>query len=195
MFTLRLVPLFPFFVINLVMGLTPIRTWVFYVVSQLGMFAGTVVYVNAGTQLARIETPGDILSWELLLSFTLLGLFPLLAKWIVAAIRRHQILRAWPKPATFDYNLVVIGAGSAGLVSAYIAAAVNARVALIEKQQMGGDCLYTGCVPSKALLRSARLLANAKRATDFGFKRADIEFDFGDVMQRIQDVIKRIESK
>jgi pyruvate/2-oxoglutarate dehydrogenase complex dihydrolipoamide dehydrogenase (E3) component len=193
LFTLRLVPLFPFFVINLVMGLTPIRTWVFYLVSQVGMFAGTVVYVNAGTQLGQIETPGDILSWPLVLSFTLLGIFPLLAKWAVAAIKKHQILRAWPKPAKFDYNLVVIGAGSAGLVSAYIAATVKARVALIEKHQMGGDCLNTGCVPSKALLRSARLLANARRATDFGFKRADIEFDFADVMQRIQDVIKRIE--
>ncbi len=193
LFTLRLVPLFPFFVINLVMGLTPIRTWVFYVVSQLGMLAGTVVYVNAGTQLAQIETPGDILSWELVLSFTLLGIFPLLAKWVVGAVQKHKVLRAWPKPGKFDYNLVVIGAGSAGLVSSYIAAAVKARVALIERDRMGGDCLNTGCVPSKALLRSAKLLANARRAKDFGFKRADIEFDFGDVMQRIEDVIKRIE--
>jgi len=156
------------------------------------MLAGTVVYVNAGTQLAQIESAGDILSWQLLLSFTLLGIFPLLAKWAVGAVQRRRIMRAWPKPTKFDYNLIVIGAGSAGLVSAYIAAAVKARVALIEKHEMGGDCLNTGCVPSKALLRSAKLLANARRAGDFGLKRTEIEFDFGKVMERIQGVIQRI---
>ena len=86
LFTLRLVPVFPFFVINLLMGLTPIRTWTFYWVSQIGMLAGTLVYVNAGTQLAKIDSPAGILSPVLLGSFVLLGLFPLIAKKIVGTL-------------------------------------------------------------------------------------------------------------
>lgn len=87
LFTLRLVPLFPFFVINLVMGLTPIRTLTYYLVSQVGMLAGTIVFVNAGTQIAQIESASGILSWPLLISFVLLGLFPLIAKKIVNYIQ------------------------------------------------------------------------------------------------------------
>ncbi len=193
LFTLRLVPLFPFFVINLVLGLTPLRARTFYWVSQLGMLPGTLVYVNAGTQLGQLESLRGILSPGLLLSFTLLGVFPLLARKTVDLIKARQALRRWPKPAHFDRNLVVIGAGSAGLVSAYIGAAVRARVSLIEKQKMGGDCLNTGCVPSKALLRTARLLADIRRARDLGLKSATAEFDFAAVMARVQQVIHRIE--
>lgn len=90
LFTLRMVPLFPFFVINLVMGLTPIRVWTFYWVSQLGMLAGTLVYVFAGTQLARIESPADVLSPGLIAALSLLGLFPLLARWGVDRLRRAR---------------------------------------------------------------------------------------------------------
>ncbi|MEX1303389.1 MAG: TVP38/TMEM64 family protein, partial [Desulfotignum sp.] len=90
LFTLRLVPVFPFFIINLVMGLTPIRTIRFYLVSQLGMLPGTLVYVNAGTQLAQIDSLKDIVSPGLLLSFALLGMFPLLAKKGVALINRKK---------------------------------------------------------------------------------------------------------
>jgi dihydrolipoamide dehydrogenase len=97
------------------------------------------------------------------------------------------------KPNKFDYNLAVIGGGSAGLVSAYIAAAVRAKVVLVEKHKMGGDCLNTGCVPSKALIRSAKMLSYAKRAKDFGFKKTEIEFDFADVMERVQRVVKKVE--
>ena len=153
LFTLRLVPLFPFFVINLVMGLTPIRTATFYIVSQIGMLAGTAVYVNAGTQLAQIDSISGILSPGLIFSFALLGIFPWIAKAAVAMIRSKKALAGYARPKSFDYNLVVIGAGSAGLVTSYIAAAVKAKVALIEKHKMGGDCLNTGCVPSKALIR------------------------------------------
>ncbi|MDH3467524.1 MAG: FAD-dependent oxidoreductase, partial [Gammaproteobacteria bacterium] len=195
LFTLRLVPLFPFFVINLVMGLTPIRTVAFALVSQLGMFPGTLVYVNAGTQIAKIESLSGILSPGLLLSFALLGLFPLAAKKFVDYIKTHKVLKGHRKPKRFDRNLVVIGAGSAGLVSAYIAAAVKSKVTLIEKHKMGGDCLNTGCVPSKALLRSAKFLSHIRRAEEFGFKSATAEFEFTDVMQRIQEVIRRIEPK
>lgn len=193
LFALRLVPLFPFFIINLVMGLTPIRTITFYWVSQTGMLAGTVVYVNAGTQLAKIETLQGILSPGIILSFVLLGIFPLLAKKMLSLIKHRQVYAKWQKPASFDSNLIVIGAGSAGLVTAYIAAAVKAKVTLVEKNKMGGDCLNTGCVPSKALIRSARLLSHIKRASEFGIKQASAEFDFADVMQRVQRVIKTVE--
>ncbi len=193
LFTLRLVPIFPFFVINLVMGLTTLRTQTFYWVSQIGMLAGTVVYVNAGTQLAKLESLSGILSPGLIGSFALLGIFPLLANKIVEAIKANKIYGQWVKPSRFDSNIVVIGAGSGGLVTAYIAAAVKAKVTLIEKHQMGGDCLNTGCVPSKTLIRSAKLLAQIRRSADLGIKKADAEVDFADVMNRVQTVIKTIE--
>ncbi|WP_373499988.1 FAD-dependent oxidoreductase [Desulfococcus sp.] len=192
LFTLRLVPIFPFFIINLVMGLTPIRTGVYYLVSQIGMLPGTFVYVNAGTQLARIDSPGGILSPGLIFSFALLGVFPLIARRAVAAVRARKALAPYPRPRSFDYNLVVIGAGSAGLVTAYIAAAVRARVALVEKESMGGDCLNTGCVPSKALIRSARILSYVRRAREFGFRTGHIDFDFAEVMERVQRVIGKV---
>ncbi|EGW55363.1 FAD-dependent oxidoreductase [Candidatus Endoriftia persephonae] len=193
LFSLRLVPLFPFFVINLVMGLTPIRTWTYYWVSQLGMLAGTLVYVNAGTQLAGLDSLSGILSPALIGSFVLLGIFPLIAKRIVTLIKRRRALAGWIRPRSFDRNLVVIGGGSAGLVSAYIAAAVKAKVSLIEKHKMGGDCLNTGCVPSKALIRSSRLLAQSRRAQEWGFDSMDVKFDFGRVMERVQRVVKQVE--
>ena len=195
LFALRLVPLFPFFVINLLMGLTRIRAWTFYWVSQLGMLAGTAVYVNVGTQLAQVESLGGVLSPALLGSFILLGLFPLLAKKIVDAIKARQVYARWAdrKPARFDYNLVVIGAGSAGLVSAYIAAATKAKVALVEKHKMGGDCLNTGCVPSKAILRSAKLMSHIGRAGEFGLREARAQVDFPAVMERVQQIVTAIE--
>ncbi len=193
LFTLRLVPIFPFFVINLAMGLTPMRTRTYYWVSQVGMLAGTAVYVNAGTQLGQIETLGGILSPQLLLSFALLGIFPLLARKGVDIMQKRRSLKDFPKPEKFDYNTVVLGAGSAGLVSAYIAAAVKAKVALVEKDKMGGDCLNTGCVPSKALIRTAKMLAYGRRAQEFGLQKTKTDFDFAEVMERVQAVIKKVE--
>ena len=193
LFTLRLVPVFPFFVINLAMGLTNLKTQTFYWVSQVGMLAGTLVYVNAGTQLGQLESLSGILSPGLIGSFVLLGIFPLLANKIVEAIKANKVYAKWTKPACFDNNIVVIGAGSGGLVTSYIAAAVKAKVTLIEKHKMGGDCLNTGCVPSKALIGSAKLLSHIKRAADFGIKKVDAEFDFADVMNRVQSVIKTVE--
>jgi pyruvate/2-oxoglutarate dehydrogenase complex dihydrolipoamide dehydrogenase (E3) component/uncharacterized membrane protein YdjX (TVP38/TMEM64 family) len=193
LFTLRLVPAFPFFVINLLMGLTPIKTRTFYWVSQIGMFAGTVVYVNAGTQLAKIDSLSGILSPALLGSFVLLGIFPLIAKKIVEIVAAKKVYEGWQKPARFDRNLIVIGGGSAGLVTAYIAAAVKAKVTLIEKHKLGGDCLNTGCVPSKALIRSAKLLSHMRRSKEFGIRGASAEFDFAEVMARVQNVIKTVE--
>src|SRR6266852_2444333 len=193
LFALRLVPAFPFVLVNLVMGLTPIRTRTFYWVSQIGMLPATIVYVNAGTQLATITSVSGILSPALIGSLTLLGIFPLVAKYVVESVKARRRLAKWPKPAKFERNLVVIGAGSAGLVAAYIAAAVKARVTLVEKHRMGGDCLNTGCVPSKALIKSARLVAQAKRAHEFGLTSMQVEFDFADVMERVQRVVRTVE--
>lgn len=185
---LRLVPAFPFFAINLAMGLTPMRPWTFYWVSQVGMLPGTLLFVYAGTQLGAFE-----ITWQLVAALVLLGIFPLAAKKALDAIKARRIYRRWTKPRRFDANLVVIGAGSAGLVSAYIAAAVRAKVVLIEKDRMGGDCLNTGCVPSKALLRSAKFIAQTRRAAELGFRSASAEFDFADIMARVQRVIRTIE--
>ncbi|MBL8380840.1 MAG: FAD-dependent oxidoreductase [Burkholderiales bacterium] len=195
LFTLRLIPAVPFFVINLAMGLTPMRTWVFYLVSQIGMLAGTIVYVNAGTQLAAISSLKGILSPGLIGAFVLLGIFPLIAKKIVDAVKARKVYAKWAdrRPASYDRNVVVIGAGSGGLVTAYIAAAVKAKVTLVEKHKMGGDCLNFGCVPSKALIRSAKFLSHVKRAREFGMQGADAQFDFADVMERVQKIVTAIE--
>ena len=192
LFTLRLVPVFPFFVINLAMGVTPLRTWTFYWVSQLGMLAGTLVYVNAGTQLARIESVSGIVSPGVLGSLALLGVFPLVARRASALVAARKVYARFRRPAAFDRNLVVIGGGSAGLVTAYIAAALKARVTLVEQHAMGGDCLNTGCVPSKALIRSARFVAQARRAAEFGMRSAEVAFDFAAVMERVQRVVRAI---
>ncbi len=193
LFTLRLVPVFPFFMINLLMGLTPMRTTAFYWVSQIGMLAGTLVYVNAGTQLAGISSLSGILSPGLIASFALLGIFPLIAKKIVDGIKARKIYARWIRPAKFDRNIIVIGGGSAGLVTAYIAAAVKAKVTLIEKHKLGGDCLNTGCVPSKALIRTAKFLSHVARAKEFGCRGASADFSFGEIMERVQHVIRQVE--
>jgi pyruvate/2-oxoglutarate dehydrogenase complex dihydrolipoamide dehydrogenase (E3) component/uncharacterized membrane protein YdjX (TVP38/TMEM64 family) len=195
LFTLRLIPVVPFFLINLLMGLTRMKVWTYYWVSQIGMLAGTAVYVNAGTQLAQLDSVKGILSPALLGSFVLLGLFPLIARRIVAAVQKRQVYARWAdqRPKTFDRNLIVIGGGAGGLVSAYIAAAVKAKVTLIEAHKMGGDCLNYGCVPSKALIKSAKLAHQMRHASNFGLSDAAPSFSFKAVMQRVHDVIKAIE--
>lgn len=191
--TLRLVPVFPFWLVNLVMGLTPMTAWRYYITSQIGMLPGTAVFVLAGTQLAAINSVGDVLSPGLVTSLVLLGLFPILAKLVVNWLKRKKVYAKWPKPKSFDRNLVVIGGGAGGLVTAYIAAAVKAKVTLIEAHKMGGDCLNYGCVPSKALIRSAKLAKQIKHAEQFGFKNVSGQADFPSVMQRVHEVIKDIE--
>jgi pyruvate/2-oxoglutarate dehydrogenase complex dihydrolipoamide dehydrogenase (E3) component/uncharacterized membrane protein YdjX (TVP38/TMEM64 family) len=190
--TLRLVPVFPFWLINLLMGLTPMKASRFYATSQIGMLAGTAVYVNAGTQLAAIQSPADILSPALLGSFVLLGIFPLLAKAGVRWFQDRKVYARWPKPRQFDRNLIVIGGGAGGLVSAYIASAVKASVTLVEGHKMGGDCLNFGCVPSKALIRSAKLAKQLHKAGELGFTGTQGSVDFAAVMRRVQRVIADI---
>lgn len=193
LFSLRLLPVFPFFLINLLMGLTAIPTITFFWVSWLGMLPGTIVYVNAGTEISKIESLKGILSPQILGSLVLLGIVPLLSKIIMNWIRLNKHLRKFNKPKSFDYNMIVIGGGSAGLVSSYIAAVVKAKVLLIEKHKMGGDCLNTGCVPSKALIKSAKVANVLKRSSEFGIEAKDIKIDFKKVMERVQDVINQIE--
>ena len=192
LFTLRLVPVFPFFLINLLLGLTPMKTRTFYWVSQVGMLAGTLVFVNAGTQLAALQSLSGILSPGLLLSFALLGVFPLLAKQVTAWLQSRRVYAKWQRPAKFDRNLIVIGGGAAGLVSAYIAAAVKAKVTLIEAHKMGGDCLNYGCVPSKALIKSAKLANQIRHGEHYGLNVAAPEFSFRKVMARVHDVVSAV---
>lgn len=193
LFTLRLIPVVPFFAINLLMGLTPIRAWIFYVVSQVGMLAGTAVYVNAGTQLAQLDSLSGIVSVPILLSFALLGIFPWIAKFALGLVKRRRAYAGWSRPARYDRNLIVIGAGAAGLVSAYIAAAVKAKVTLVESHKMGGDCLNYGCVPSKALIRSAKLAHQMRHADHYGLSATAPDFSFRKVFERIYAVIAAIE--
>lgn len=193
LFALRLVPVFPFFLINLAMGLTSLPARTFWWVSQLGMLPGTLVYVNAGRELGQLESLGGILSPGLIGAFVMLGLLPFLSRKTLEWVKARKVYSAWKKPRRFDRNLVVIGAGSGGLVSAYIAAAVKAKVTLIEKHKMGGDCLNTGCVPSKALIRSAKLAHDLKKAERLGFRAVAGEVDFAAVMERIQQVVAKIE--
>ncbi len=195
LFTLRLVPVFPFFVINLLMGLTTMKAATFYGVSQLGMLAGTVVYVYAGTQLAQIDSLRGIVSPGVATALVLLGVFPLLAKKIVDFIQARKVYAPWAdrKPKQFDRNMVVIGAGAAGLVTSYIAAVVKAKVTLVEAHKMGGDCLNYGCVPSKALIKTATLARNMRHSADYGIAEATYRLDFAQVMDRIAQVIRDIE--
>ncbi len=195
LFTLRLIPVVPFFLINLLMGLTRMKAFTFCWVSQIGMLAGTLVYVNAGTQLARLDSLQGILSPALLGSFVLLGIFPLIARRIVEAVQKRKVYARWNglRPRTFDRNLVVIGAGAGGLVTAYIAAAVKAKVTLVEAHKMGGDCLNYGCVPSKALIKSAKLAHQMRKGANYGLNDTNPSFSFKAVMRRVQDVIRAIE--
>jgi len=193
LFSLRLVPVFPFFLINMLMALSPIKGRHFYWVSQLGMLLGTLVYVNAGSQLSDLKSLSGILSPALLGSFVLLGVFPFIAKWILGFIKARRVYARWTRPAHFDRNLIVIGGGAAGLVSAYIGAAVKAKVTLIEAHKMGGDCLNYGCVPSKALIKTAKLVNQQRHGEIYGLGSDVPAVDFRKVMARIKNVIAQIE--
>ena len=196
--SLRLIPLVPFIAVNLAMGLTRIRTGTFYAVSQIGMLLGTAVYIHAGTQLAHLQSTADILSSDVLGALVLLGLMvggmPIAAPWLLDKLRQRRALRPWrgQRPKTFDRNVVVIGAGAGGLVSAYIAASAQAQVTLVEAKDMGGDCLNFGCVPSKALIQSAKVAHLARNATPFGIVADAVSVDWPSVMRRIRSVIASI---
>ncbi|MEM8918271.1 MAG: FAD-dependent oxidoreductase [Pseudomonadota bacterium] len=191
--TMRLVPAFPFFMINLLMGLTKMKVWVYFIASQIGMLAGTIVYVNAGTQLSQVNSVGEVFSLSVLGSFLLLAIFPWIAKAIIGLFKRRRIYKGWKKPGSFDRNVIVIGAGSAGLVSAVIATTINAKVTLIETGKMGGDCLNYGCVPSKALIKSAKVADQIRHADKYGLSSTEPAFSFPAVIKRVEDIIAAIE--
>lgn len=192
LFTLRLVPIFPFFLINLLMGVTSIKTWTYYWVSQIGMLAGTFVFVNAGTKLAQIDSLSGILSFNLIVSFALLGFFPLIAKGVLNMFKKRRVYKNHTKPKKFDRNMIVIGAGAGGLVTSYIAAAVKAKVTLIEAGEMGGDCLNYGCVPSKAIIKSAKIADQIRHGKNYGLENTVPQFSFKKVMARVQQVVADI---
>jgi dihydrolipoamide dehydrogenase len=193
LFTLRLVPIFPFFLINMVMGLTSMKAGTYFIVSQLGMLIGTAVYVNAGVQLSQLDSLSGILSPAMIGSFVALGILPIISKKIIEFLKAKKVYKKFKKPKKLEYNMVVIGAGSAGLVTSYIAAAVKAKVALIEKEKMGGDCLNTGCVPSKALIKSAKVAHTINKSSEYGINSSIESVDFSKAMNRVHDVIGKIE--
>lgn len=193
LFTLRLIPIFPFFLINLVMGLTPISIWTYFWVSQVGMLLGTIVYVNAGSKIANLNSLSEILSVEVILSFIFIGIVPYISKAILSFIKSKKAFKGFKKPKHFDYNMIVIGAGSGGLVTSYICSTVKAKVALIEKNLMGGDCLNTGCVPSKTLIKSANTFHQIKNSAQYGIEGIQAKINFSQVMDRVQSTIKKIE--
>lgn len=191
--TLRLVPLVPFFMVNIVMGLTSIKTRIFYIVSQIGMLPATMIYVFTGTKLSQIDSLNDVLSVDIIIALVLLGIFPLIAKKVISIFKSRGVYKKYNRPKKFDYNLIVIGGGAAGLVSSYIASSVKAKVLLIEENKTGGDCLNTGCVPSKALINSAKVINYIKNCRKYGIKKANLKFDFADVIANVKSKIVKIE--
>ena len=194
-FSLRLVFVFPFFLCNLVLALTSIRPATFYWFSQLGMLPATMAYVNAGTQIAKIESVSDIASPGLIFAFTLLAVLPFIATRILNIVKANKAYSKFKKPKKFDYNTVVLGGGSAGLVAAYTTSTLRGKVVLIEKHKMGGDCLNTGCVPSKAILRSAKFIADMQQPKSFGIDESSYSVNFKNVMDRVHSKIATIEPK
>lgn len=192
LFSLRLVPVIPFFVVDVLAGLTSIRLLTYWWVSQLGMLPVTLVYVNAGTRLTSLSSPSDLLSPALIASLVALAVLPWLARGVLAWWQRRRLYRCWPKPRRFERNLVVIGAGATGLVSAYIAATLRAKVTLVEAARMGGDCLNTGCVPSKALIRIARAAHEVRHAARLGITATLPEVDFSAAMRQVRVAIAAV---
>lgn len=192
LFTLRLVPALPFFVVNLAMGLTRMKVIPFALVSQIGMLPATAAFVNAGTRLADIETARDVLSLPLALSLMALGLLPWVAKLAIVRLKRRALYASFERPKRFDRNLVVIGAGAAGLVAAYVAATLRAKVTLIEGHRMGGDCLNYGCVPSKALIKAGKVAHQARHAAVYGVDSTVTGIRWRDLMARVRQVVAEI---
>lgn len=192
LFALRLVPIVPFFVINLVMGITRIRVLTYMLTSQVGMLAGTIVYVNAGRSLRELNSTAGIFTFKLWISFILLASLPFISKKILASIRKIKAYKQFKKPKKFDTNLVVIGAGSGGLISAYIAATIKAKVILIEKNKMGGDCLNTGCVPSKAILSASKYARVHLEAKKHGITLSPPKISFSSIMESVHKAIETV---
>lgn len=191
--SLRLAPIVPFYLVNLLMGLTSMNVWRYYIISQIGMLPGTIVYVYAGVEIGKIQSLSDILSGTVFLSLLAFSVMPLIVKFLLSSYKNKRIYRPYKKPKHFEYNIVVIGGGAAGLVTSYISSALKARVALIEKHKMGGDCLNYGCVPSKSLLSMAKRVYELKTASRLGLSAPTGDVDFSKVMAHIKSSIQKIE--
>ena len=192
---LRLVPVFPFFLVNIIIALTPIRPLTFYWVSQLGMLPATLVYVNAGTQLAKVSELKDITSPAILFAFLLLGIFPFVAKGIANFLKAQRVYRNFSRPQQYGYHTIVLGGGSAGLVAAYTTSTLQGKPLLVERGKMGGDCLNTGCVPSKSIIRSSKFIADMQRSKSFGISKTSYEFSYQNIIERVHNKIATIAPK
>lgn len=191
--TLRLVPIFPFWLVNLLMGLSEISLWRYLFISFAGMIPATIVYVYAGLSLSSISELRDVISPSIFFSLLLLSILPYVLRAVVNYYLKKKLYRHYKKPRAFDYNLIIIGGGSAGLVTTFIARILKAKVAIIEKEKMGGDCLNTGCVPSKSLIKIAKIISYGKTPSSWGLKNINIDFSFEDIMNKIHSIIKEIE--
>ena len=190
--TLRLLPIFPFFLINILMGVTKIEIKKFFFASQIGMFPATIVFLYAGKSISGISKVSEILSPKVIIAFFLLGFIPYISKYLLKKYTVLKLTSKFKKPNSFDYNMIVIGGGSAGLVTAFISNTVKAKVAIIEKDKMGGECLNTGCIPSKALIKTTKILGLSHSAQELGLKNIVIDFNFSDVMNRIRRKISEV---
>lgn len=188
LFSMRLLPVFPFFAVNALMGLTQISIFRFFIVSQIGMLPGTFLYVWAGTELGQVTSVSGLISTKVFLAFALLAMFPYLIKLFMNAFNQWKLNSKFKRPLSYDYNVVVIGAGAGGLVSTAISRAVKAKAAIIESHKMGGDCLNYGCVPSKALIHASQRFDRTKSKN--GVLSST---DFESVLEHIHSSIKAIE--
>jgi dihydrolipoamide dehydrogenase len=193
LFALRLVPVFPFFVINAAMGLTKLPTYIFFLISQIGMLPATIIYVYAGTQLTHLSSINEVFPSSLALALTLIGILPLASRMTIHLLRNRRLYSPFLRPSTFDYNIIVIGGGAAGLVTSYIGSSLKAKVLLIEEAKMGGDCLNTGCVPSKSLIHTADFLHKIRLHKQYGIATATSDFSFSEVMERVISSVNKIE--
>lgn len=190
--SLRLVPIVPYFLVNLLMGVTRIPLATFALLSAVGMFPSTMLYVKAGVNFSQIRSVSDILSKKMLLLFCFFALIPVAANWMLPRIRFWWVMRKYPKPKSFDYNFVVVGAGSAGLVAANLGARLQAKVALVERGKSGGDCLNRGCVPSKTLLAIAKGVHHRESAESVSAPYGKAKKEYTAVRRSIQRVIEQI---
>jgi pyruvate/2-oxoglutarate dehydrogenase complex dihydrolipoamide dehydrogenase (E3) component/uncharacterized membrane protein YdjX (TVP38/TMEM64 family) len=192
LFALRVVPVFPFFAVNLLSGLVPLRTWTYVWVSFVGMAPGTLAYVFAGRQFGQLTSLAGIVSPGLLAAFAILGVLPMVSRWILDRIKARRIYARFNRPASFEYDMIAIGAGAGGLVTSYIGSAVGAKVALVERHRMGGDCLNTGCVPSKALIHAARVVHQARGVERYASTDSVIKVDHTKVLAHVRKAIEAI---
>lgn len=186
LFLIRLTPLFPFFVVNVVMGLTPIPTLTFIWVSQIGMIPVTAILVNAGTEVAALDDLSGLLSPGLVASLIFCGVLPLLGRKLAAYLRSRRLLRRYAKPKQFDCNLICLGGSKAAIVAANAAASMKAKVMLIAPPTKPDGALVSGDALSKELVRCAQFLFETHRAHQRGIRSVRTSCDLADLVAEVQ---------